>query len=213
MTRNPPSTQLQMKVSYRSLIGEQSWQRLHPAIQKRFSEDYYQQKVTYTGVMQEVFLSPAGKLLAHACRLIGSPLALYCGRDIPTEVQVYHDNKRQGMTWDRYYRYPDKPTNRVKSTKCLNADTGLIELVGFGFGMQLKLYESEAALYFESTRFFCQIGKVRILLPDWLTPGKTIVVQRALDHSTFQFSLDVRHSLLGQVFYQVGKFSDPDSTV
>ncbi len=211
MTRNPPPVNIKSKVTYRYLLGEDSWQRLHPAIQKRFSEQYYQQPVTYTGTMQEVYLSTAGKILAQACRLIGTPLALYNGRDIPTDVYVYHDSRLQGMTWDRHYHYPNKPTNRVKSTKCLNADTGLIELAGFGFGMQLKLYEQEGALHFESTRFFYQFGKLKVTIPDWLTPGKTIAVQQAIDDSRFQFLLDVRHALLGQVFRQVGEFKSAAS--
>lgn len=211
MTGNPspiqlPSVNKGNTVSYRSLLGEASWQNLHPAIKRRFSEEHYHQPVTYTGEMQEVFLSAAGQVLAHTCRLIGTPLALYNGKNIPTDVHVYHDCKLQGMTWDRFYHYPGKPTNRVKSTKCLNVDTGLVELVGFGLGMQLRLFEQDGALHFESTRFFCQIGKYKVTLPDWLTPGKTVVVQRAIDDAKFQFSLDVRHELLGQVYRQVGIF-------
>lgn len=206
MTRNPPTVDPGPTVSYRTLLGEASWRRLHPTVQKRFAADCCNQSVTYTGTMKVVFLSTAGKLLAQACRLIGTPLALYGGRDVPTTVYVYHDSKLQGMTWDRLYHFPDKPVNRVKSTKCLNLESGLVELVGFGFGMQLKLYERDSALYFESTRFFCQFANTRIPIPDWLTPGKTIVVQQAIDDTWFRFSLDVRHKFLGQVFYQQGEF-------
>jgi hypothetical protein len=33
-------------------------------------------------------------------------------------------------------------------------NTGLIEVVGFGFGMYLKVFEQNNAIVFKSTRFF-----------------------------------------------------------
>ena len=83
-----------------------------------------------------------------------------------------------------------------------------MELVGMGFGMQLKLYEDKGALCFESTRFFCQMGKIRIPIPDLITPGKTVVAQRALDDEHFEFSLHVTHQWLGKVFEQIGTFKE-----
>lgn len=208
MTHNPPAVAVPPLTGYRSLLGEAAWQRLHPAIQQRFCSNACRRAVTYRGVMQEVWLSASGKLLAHCCRIIGTPLALYSGSHIPTDVDVYYNPKLRGMTWDRYYRYPDRPVNRVKSTKCISHRDGLIEVVGCGFGMQLRLFEQRGALYFESTRFFWQLGRLRIPLPDWLTPGKTRVCQRALDNLRFEFSLTVTHRWLGPVFRQRGIFRD-----
>jgi hypothetical protein len=139
-------------LSYRALIGEKDWCRLHPDIQNRFSVNSAHSKVTYTGVMEVIYLSFFGKLLAQLCRIIGTPLALYSGKNIPMKVNVYHDEKLKGMTWDRLYFYPNRSVNRVKSTKCIRKNTGLIEVVGFG--MYLKVYEQNNAIVFESTRFF-----------------------------------------------------------
>ncbi|WP_144392144.1 DUF4166 domain-containing protein [Pleionea sediminis] len=191
--------------SYRTLMGEVDWNRLHPAIKQRF-EEKVSDSVTYSGVMRNVYLSFAGKVLAQVCRLIGTPLALYEGNDVPMTVNVYPDQKQNGMTWDRFYHYPTKPVNRVKSTKCILKDEGLVELVGFGFGMKLKVYEKEHAMYFESTEFFLLVGNKKLVIPDWLTPGKTLVYQRALDDQRFEFGLDVTHKWLGKVFHQVGEF-------
>ncbi len=190
---------------YPSLVGKKGWQRLHPDIKKRFSTEAYK-AVVYQGIMKKVCASFAGKCLSQICRLIGTPLALHTGRNIPMQVRVYQDSKLGGMTWDRLYYFPKKMVNRVKSTKCIKADGQLVEMVGFGFGMQLKVYEKQTALCFESTQFFWQLGQMRINLPDCLSPGKTLVCQKALKNEKFEFSLSVTHCWLGKLFEQVGIF-------
>lgn len=206
MSHNPPDLISDKKTNYRALLGEKAWCRLHPAIRKRFAENTYQQSVTYTGMMSDVYSSIAGRALAQFCRVVGTPLALHNGRNIPCKVEVYSNGKLQGMTWDRRYYFPGGKVNRVKSTKCISPESGLIEVVGCGFGMQLKIYEQDAALFFSSTEFFWQIGRFRIAIPDFLTPGHTIVSQRAIDDRNFEFTLNVNHPILGKVFYQAGVF-------
>ncbi len=75
---------------------------------------------------------------------------------MPITVKVYPDPILHGMTWDRFYRFSNSKTNRVKSTKCIQEQSGLVELVGFGFGMYLKVSEKDGAICFESQRFFLQ---------------------------------------------------------
>ena len=186
-------------------MGESAWSKLHPDIQKRFSEDAHA-TVQYNGVMQRVDASLAGKLLAQCCRLIGTPLAVHTGRDLPIEVKVYPDSALNGMTWDRFYHFEGKKVNRVKSTKCIRENEGLVEMVGYGFGMHLDVYEQDQTIVFESTRFFWQLGKFKLYIPNLLSPGKTLVRQKALANNQFEFRLDVTHKLLGKVFSQVGVF-------
>ena len=193
------------KLDYRGLLGEQYWQRLHPAIKLRFAHKN-QQETVYKGEMKQVYASFAGKILAQICRLIGTPLALYSGKNVPVEVKVYPNKKVGGMVWDRFYQFPNKTVNRVKSTKCILGPKQLVEMVGGGFGMKLKVYVKNSALYFESTQFFWQCGGFTIFIPDILSPGKTFVSQEALNDSQFRFRLEVNHCLLGKMFQQVGIF-------
>ena len=190
---------------YSALLGKDSWSRLHPDIQKRFGENVHE-SVTYHGEMKEIYASFAGKVLAQVCRLIGTPLAIDTGTNIPIMVKVYPNHKLAGMTWNRFYAFPNKAVNRVKSTKCIRANDGLVEMVGCGFGMSLEVYEENSALHFVSRDFFWQFGKTKFRIPDFLSPGKTVVSQKALSDGRFEFSLDVTHSLLGKVFRQVGVF-------
>jgi len=207
MTSNP-TTSAALTPDYQSLLGNEAWARLHPDIQSRFSSKNTYRAVVYRGVMQSIHLSLAGKLLAQLCRLIGTPLALYCGKDVPVKVNVYPDNKLKGVTWDRYYYYPAKPTNRIRSTKCILQSSRLIEVIGSGFGMYLNLYEKDSAIVFESTDYFLQIFGIKLPIPHLLTPGKTLVRQRALQEGEFEFTLEVDHPLLGAVFKQSGRFKE-----
>ncbi|NVJ62458.1 MAG: DUF4166 domain-containing protein [Gammaproteobacteria bacterium] len=213
---SPHHPQLANSSPYQKLIGQSAWNRLHPAIQNRFTypvsttgDNLFckNETVIYKGVMNKVQMSLMGKILAYCCRLIGTPLALYEGENIPTTVKVYPDKNRGGMTWDRRYHFPNKPTNQVVSTKSINQN-GLSELVGFGFGMKLDVNEYKGAIVFESTKFFVKIGKLKLTIPDWLTPGKTTVQQRAINNEEFEFTLRVTHKFFGQMFYQIGRFKN-----
>lgn len=214
MTGNPPNkvniapSGSINAANYESLLGRSAWLRLHPDIRSRFCDSHAHLTVLYRGVMRQVFMSFAGRLLAHLCRLIGTPLALYNGHDVPIDVHVYADTNVGGMTWDRYYFFRNRKVNRVKSTKCITADTGLMEIVGSGFGMFLTVSEQNGALCFESTRFFFSIGNKKITIPHLFTPGKTTVKQTVLANGRFRFTLTVNHPLLGLVFYQDGEFSE-----
>ena len=61
MTNNQPKVPSNILLSYRSLIGERGWRRLHPDIQRRFSISSVHSDVTYTGVMEVIYLSFFGK--------------------------------------------------------------------------------------------------------------------------------------------------------
>ena len=208
MTENRPAELRIVANDYRSLLGEDAWNNLHPHIRHRFSLEYLHQSVTYTGIMNVVYLSPAGKLLAQVCRLIGTPLALHSASDVKMRVDVYPDTKRGGIAWERYYLYRDFKPDRVVSTKRIYPVRGLVELVGAGFGMYLSVSVVDRAIVFRSSSYFWQLGKLRIALPDFLSPGNTTVMQKAFDDGRFQFTLDVDHPLLGKVCQQRGMFSE-----
>ncbi|PHS16367.1 MAG: hypothetical protein COA86_12065 [Kangiella sp.] len=204
MSYNPPKNQTEI-VGYHNLMSQENWSKLHPSIQKRFSSQLYE-SVTYKGEMTEIYLSFAGKLLAQCCRLIGNPLALWSGTNVPIEVKVYPNNNLNGMTWDRFYKYPNHSVNRVKSVKCKQANNQLVEMVGFGFGMELDVTEKNQAIVFESKGYFWSYGKLKIKIAKWLSPGHTVVTQRAISDKRFEFKLEVNHIFLGLIFKQVGEF-------
>ncbi len=203
MSKLPPATRL----SYQQLLGEKTWQQLHPAIRRRFDATHMQEAVTYSGTMETVHANNFGLAFAQFCRLFGTPLTPYRDDNIAAKVEVYPDVKHGGMVWDRYYHHRNGKIVRVQSTKRIDVQHGLAEHIGAGLGMALTLSEENGALIFTSNHYFWQWGKTRWRLPEALTPGKTIVRQIAIDDKQFIFELDVQHPLLGQMYYQRGIFS------
>jgi hypothetical protein len=211
MTNNPPHfdviDRLIANSDFQSLMGA-DWYKLHSDIQARFSLAHCHRAISYCGTMSEVKMSFVGRLLANFCRLIGTPLSYGAGKNVPTEVKVYPNKTLGGMVWDRYYRFSESKVNRVRSTKIILPNRRLIEISISGFGMYSKVYAKDGAIVFESQRFFCTLGRWRMPIPHVLSPGKTTATQRALSDGRFEFTLDIRHNLFGQVFKQVGIFRE-----
>lgn len=187
---------------YQSLLGDTAWRQLHPAIRKRFSGN---QQACYWGIMKEIRLSFAGKILARLGTLIGTPLALHCGTHIPISVSVYYDTLLKGYTWDRFYHF-NQGDCRVTSTKRLTDDGKLIEQLGRGVSMRLQISEHEGALKFTSRDYYWHWRGLRIRIPRFLSPGTTTVKQAAIDASRFVFELSVDHPVFGKIAWQHGEF-------
>jgi hypothetical protein len=188
------------------------WYRLHPAIRERFGHDPEPgNPIVYEGVMETVHASPAGRLFARLTQLIGGPLAVHMGSEVPMRVTLV---KRAdgGVDWLRLYRFPGRKPVLVSSTKRANAKGRLCEYAGRGFGMQLNVFARRGALHFVSETYFCEILNRQIPLPDWLSPGQTHVTHEDLGHNRFRFSLAVDHVWLGRTFYQTGVFRLSEST-
>ena len=146
-------------VDFRALLGEAAWQRLVPAVRERFSNDHSRSVTTvYTGQMNEISCNAPGWFLAQACRLLGTPLTSYSGRNIPTSVHVYDDENNKGTVWERRYRFPGIKPLQIRSSKCLDRDKSLLESVDGGVRMRLHVYEKDGQLIFVSNLMSKTIG-------------------------------------------------------
>lgn len=201
------STGLLPDPGFRALLGELQWRRLPPAVRERFAwKPAPGRDIVYAGTMLEVRASAVGWLMAQACRLIGTPLAPYRGTDVPVTVRLSLDRDGDGIVWQRLYRFPGRRPVRCVSVKRALAG-GLIECVGGGVGMWLRLGERDGELHFRSTGYFWRWRRWRIALPPWLTPGEMHVVHADLGGGRFRFRIGVRHPLFGETFYQDGIFA------
>jgi len=194
--------------SFRDLLGELAWRRLPPAVRERFAwKPAPGNEIRYAGMMMVVRSSAAGWLMAQACRLIGTPLAPYRGGDVPAVVTLRLDRDGSGIVWDRLYHFPGRAPVRCVSVKKARAGDGLIECVGAGIGMWLKLSEHKGELHFRSTGYFWRRGRCQVRLPRWLTPGEMHVVHADLGGGWFRFRIAVHHPVLGETFFQDGIFA------
>ena len=193
---------------FAALVEGGGWHRLAPAIRDRFAvQPRAGEAIVYDGTMARIDATFAGKLFALFCRLLGTPLPPFTGRNIEADIRLERHDK-DGIVWTRHYRHGNR-TIAVRSVKRVAEDGTLLECVGAGFGMRLRVYEEAGVLHFLSTSYFCHLGRHEIALPDLLTPGPIHVVHTDLGDGRFRFTLTAHHRLLGETFSQDGVFHDP----
>lgn len=212
---------------FQKLLGPRAWEKLPAAVRTRFAADAHDSADTvYEGSMR-VSASFAGRVMAHVCRLIGTPVVPYVGQEIPVRVRVF--NGKHGVVWERRYEFPGRPASVVRSTKQLDDDGMLVEALNAGLHMRLRVFEEDGALHFVSTGYFLlalqegsfaarliralyplnaffRLGAVRVDLPRWFLPGITHVVHEDLGNGLFRFLMRTEHSHFGEMFLQDGVF-------
>ena len=193
---------------FQSLIGAAGWARLPRAVRERFACHAADTVTQYSGAMEVVRCSLAGFLLAQLCRLFGTPLAPFQGTHVPMQVRVYEDAQEGGIVWERIYHFPGKLPIAVRSTKVFAQKNRLLECVGGGFGMRLKVFEQDRKLHFLSTDYFWKGLGLTVALPKWASPGTAHVVHTDEGDGWFRFTMTIRHPVLGETFFQDGCFKE-----
>lgn len=195
---------------FSDLVGRSQWQALPAAVRKRFGKRLKGGvSVAYQGHVVSMRMTLAGRILAHAARLIGAPLPydLSC-IDQPAVVTVTEDIAGNGQFWIRQYGRKAGFPQVIHSSKRFSGSTGLEEYIGYGIGMALNVHAQGQDLMFKSDHYFVQIFGRRIRLPRLLSPGALTIGHHDMGHGQFRFSLDLRHRLLGQMIFQDAVFSD-----
>jgi hypothetical protein len=201
-------------IRFRILVGSAGWSRLPLAVQRRFSKRLGgTQVVLYRGTVVETRLSRLGCLLAQLLRPMGAPLPLRREAGVAAVVCVSEDAQSGGQIWSRLYVSHGGFPQVIHSTKSFAGPTGLEEQIGLGIGMALRVEARDDGLLFTSDHYVWYGFGHRWRLPNWLTPGKTVVTHR--DRGTdeqgrgcFAFDLDVRHPWFGELLHQHALFSD-----
>lgn len=193
--------------SFERLLGGCAWRRLPEAVRERFAwKPAPGAEIRYRGCMAEVRCSFLGWCLARLFRAIGTPLAPHRGRQVPVMVTLRLDGDGSGIVWERRYQFAGKPPVVCRSVKRAN-DGDLVECVGGGVGMWLRLRVRGGALLFESTGYFWRLGPLALGLPEWLTPGRLLVAHSDAGAGRFRFRITVTHPLFGETFRQDGVFA------
>jgi len=194
------------EVDFRAILGEAQWARLAAAVQARFCLAAGRTPHSYGGSMI-VRANLAGMLIAQACRLIGTPLAPGRGEGVGVSVEVRPDRKG-GLVWDRTYRFAGHTPVKVSSTKIMDGEGRLMEVVRCGLGMRLALSVRAGALHFRSVGYFLPLFGMRLAIPLWLTPGRALITHQDAGAGWFRFTLSFRHPLFGETLFQTGLFRE-----
>ncbi len=185
------------------LLGDPAWQSLPPTVRTRFGEPTL--KVDYVGEFDIVRASIVGRIIAWLCQAIGTPVVPRTGERVPAIIHVGPVDR--GASWHREYQWPHGRTCQVDSTKVISPNGTLIEELPAGLRMPLSVYQHNGVLHFVSKGYYFEFGhSVKIPLPSWLSPGTTHVEHADESKGWFRFTMTVTHPLLGEVFYQTGRF-------
>ncbi len=196
---------------FRPLVGGGGWQALKAGIRERFDDmAAHPRHIRYLGTM-EVERSKIGWMFAFICKLFGSPLAPYKGSDVPVAVNVF-PVESGGVCWQRVYDFRHKGKVTVQSVKIVDEKRGLLECVGRGLGMRLRVFEKDGALHFKSAHYFLDILGFHLPIPLLITPGKIHVEQIDEPDGFFRFRLKFDHPWFGRTFFQDGVFIEEENS-
>jgi hypothetical protein len=192
----------------RDVLGDAAWNRLPAAVRDRFAD--VAEPVTYAGAFEVVGASTLGRAIAWLGTLFGTPVAPRAGVNVAARVMVRPE--ANGVAWDREYQWADGTRHLVRSTKVVTDDGQLVEKLPARLCMPLDTFEAGGVLHFVSRGYYFDLGSgelglgLRVWLPKLLSPGVTHVEHIDLGHGWFRFTMTVTHPLLGEVFFQTGRF-------
>ena len=194
---------------FRALLGDAAWSSLPAATRSRFSKRIREgDSVAYEGEIVECRISRAGRLLAHALKIIGAPLPLSRDEDVAAAVLVTEDAACNGQFWTRIYGRRRGFPQVIHSSKRFAGPTGLEEYVGRGFGIALRCEVENGALHFISDHYFVRMASVRLRIPGWAAPGCLRVSHVDCNHGWFAFVLQLEHRWLGELIHQTAMFHE-----
>jgi hypothetical protein len=197
---------------FHALLPDEEWGRLPLATWRRFSKRLADGKtVVYVGEIDEACFSRIGWWLAQVARVIGGPLPTVAETQVPMIVAVTEDAATRGQIWTRIYARRHGFPQVIHSSKRFAGPTGLEEYVGYGVSMALRISVEHEALLFRSVGYAVQIGRLRLPLPEWLTPGDLTVTHADLGGGAFRFSLEIVHPRFGPLIRQSAVFREAAS--
>ena len=208
----PSNTRLLDDHRFRALLSDEDWGRLPVAIWRRFSKRLEDGRtVIYVGEVDEASVSRTGWWFAQVARVIGGPLPTGAETCVPMVVAVTEDAASGGQIWTRICARKRGFPQVIHSAKRFAGPTGLEEYIGFGIAMALRICVADQALHFHSTGYSLQIGRLRLSLPEWLTPGDLTVTHSDLGDAKFRFTLDLIHPRFGRLIHQSARFTEAAS--
>lgn len=194
---------------FRNLVGDRDWNRLPRAVQARFARVLAPgESAAYLGEVAATRMTLFGWCWAQVARLAGAPLPLRPLAHTSAAVIVTEDESGDAQAWTRLYHDAGRLPQVIRSMKRFAGPTGLEECVGAGIGMTLTVTVEQRALVFRSRHYFWRAGRLRVHIPDWLTPGRIEVVHREERAGRFSFTLTVTHPWFGETIHQVAFFRD-----
>lgn len=194
---------------FKKILG-QEWGKLHPDIQKRFGRNPELNKpLYYTGHLNKLSCSIFGKILGYlTLPFLKGALLPFNDSNFPVDIEVYSKPDNPSIFKQRIYHLHGRKPIQFTSYMRESSNGEVLEYVGMGLGMKLRLHVQDGNLYFTSDGYFWQIFNWRFRLPDLLTPGIVYLSHCNEDAGQFRIHIEIKHSLFGTSFLQAGIFHE-----
>jgi len=197
-----------MNTSLMQRVLGDDWAALPPVIQRHYEITLPQQAITVTGNMNidyPYWLTPVIKLL----RLFGALVDLK-GEGLSVQVKKWRQTNPSVLYWQRHIQAADSNKQCVFASRMAwQQDHELIEMVGMGFGIRLRLSVEQGKLVYQSRGHLLQLGPLTLPIPDSLLLGHALITEQALTEDTFQLDFRIVHPLWGKTYYYGGIFEVP----
>lgn len=190
------------------VLGE-DWAALPAVIQRHYQITAPQQAIVVTGNMTVDYprrLTPVLKLL----RLLGALVDLK-GDQMAVQVKKWQQTDPSVLYWQRHIQDAGGKQCRFASRMVWQQDHELIELVGMGFGIRLKLSVEQGKLVYRSHGHLLKLGPLTLPIPDSLLLGSAVISEQALSEDSFLLDFQIIHPLWGKTYYYGGIFKVPYS--
>ena len=177
--------------------ARQAWAALPETTRARFGKRLADcRTILYAGEIVECRMNLAGRLLAHAARLIGAPLPTSRDVDVPAAVSVTEDPASGGQFWTRHLR----PQPRLSAGDPFAASASPARPASRNMSAAASASRSmsrwrTARSISSATIISSACGRLRLRLPRWLAPGRMRVSHIDCNHGLFAFVLRARPSL------------------
>ncbi|MGZ4970656.1 MAG: DUF4166 domain-containing protein [Methylobacter sp.] len=188
------------------LLGE-DWAALPAVIQRHYQINEPGQAIVVTGKMTIDYphrLMPVLKLL----RLLGALVDLK-GEHMTVQVKKWRHTDPSILYWQRHIQAATGKRCLFASRMVWQQDHELIELVGMGFGIRLKLSVEQGKLIYRSHGHLLKIGPLTISIPDTLLLGHAVITEQALSEDSFLLDFQIVHPIWGKTYYYGGVFNVP----
>lgn len=180
------------------------WSKLPAVIQHHYQLNPAQKNFTVAGTMAidyPFWIKP----ILMITRLMGALIDLK-GENMQVKVHKWIVDDPLILHWRREIQAADGKHTVFSSRMEFQKANELIEFVGGGFGIRLKLSVEEGKLVYRSQGHLLKLGSFVIPVADWLVLGHATISEQALSDDSFVLDFTIVHPLFGKTYSYGGVF-------
>lgn len=182
------------------------WHKLPLVIQAHYQLQQGQQTHNSVASIMRVNYPFFVRPMLFITRLMGGLIDLKGGNMNARVEKWVADGTPNTLFWKRIIQAPDGKRTVFASRMEYQQGNELIEYVGGGFGLRLKLSVENNKLVYRSNGHLWQIGKLKIPIPDVLFLGHATITETAISENQFELDFRINHPLLGETYHYGGEF-------